>query len=57
MQICVSDEQAAKADSSRIETTEPSSNVTFESPVHSLKHELQIILTDAGRQIDCSDEQ
>jgi hypothetical protein len=52
MQIDVSDEHASKADSSRVESLEPASNVTRESLQQALKHLAQMVSTDEGMQTE-----
>jgi hypothetical protein len=57
MQIDESDEQYRNANDSICKSVEPVSNVTLESPLHSLKQRSQRISTDDGMQIDESDEE
>jgi hypothetical protein len=57
MQIDLSDEQPAKADSPRVESLLPLSNVTLESFSHPAKQNFEMISTEEGMQIACSDLQ
>jgi anti-sigma regulatory factor (Ser/Thr protein kinase) len=57
IQIDFSDEQPRNAKSPRIESREPTSNVTLERFAHPEKQRTEMISTDEGRQIDCSDKQ
>jgi hypothetical protein len=57
MQIDKSDEHWMKAKLPMQQRTEPGSNVTVESDLHSWKHPLLIVWTEAGMQIDNNDEQ
>jgi anti-sigma regulatory factor (Ser/Thr protein kinase) len=52
-----SDEQFENADSPRIDTREPGSNVKLESFVQSEKHDFEMISIDEGIQIDRSETQ
>jgi hypothetical protein len=52
MQIDPSDEQEENADSPRIETRLPVSNVRLESLQQSAKHNLEMVSTEDGMQID-----
>jgi hypothetical protein len=53
----VSDEQLSNADSPRIDTLEPLSNVTLESFEQQAKQPFGMVSIDEGMQIDFSDEQ
>jgi hypothetical protein len=52
MQIDSRDEQHQNADSPKIEILPFDSNVTFNSLLQELKHELAILSADDGMQID-----
>jgi hypothetical protein len=56
MQIVRSDEQSENAESPRVATLQPDSNVKLRSLVHWWKHNLGIVSIDEGTQIDWSDE-
>jgi hypothetical protein len=53
--IDFSNEQPEKADSPRIETLQPGSNVTAERFLHAEKQSSEMIVTDEGTQIDVSE--
>jgi hypothetical protein len=57
MQIDERDEQQENTLASIRKGSEPASNVTLESEQHPWKHHSQSMRTDAGMQIDESDEQ
>jgi hypothetical protein len=42
----------SNADSPRVESLEPDSNAKIERPMHALKHDLAIVSTEAGSEID-----
>jgi hypothetical protein len=52
MQMKQSDEQPKKADSPTCDTLQPVSKVKTERVLQPLKHELSIVSTDFGTQID-----
>jgi hypothetical protein len=57
LQIDASDEHRQKADSARVESREPASNVTIERCLQQEKQESPILVTDEGTQIEFKDEQ
>jgi hypothetical protein len=52
IQIDWSDEHCENADSPRSESLQPHSNAAEERALHSLKHDLEIVSTDEGNEID-----